>query len=145
MGEIDRPDTISVFISNDPKGHVTTAEFTWSIEQPKETYTVDIEDSVSVEFGKNFPVRPMGVNWVDEGIGSETVLDRLFGKEFTKGMQLAREVGFISMQLVLSEENRAELAELQFHSPSTPTLLKEACAKKLGEYRAHQDESGTAA
>lgn len=114
----------------------------WPIEQPTATYTVDVNESLSVTFDVDFPVRPSAVHWLrDNRIGAETPLDELFGRDFTDAMITARGVGAASLRLTLDDDNRQALARAQSHSPSTPDLLREAAAAKLKEIQVQRLEA----
>lgn len=145
MVNFDEADTISVTLASYPDRHETVAEFVWPFEQPVETYTIDI-DEISVEFCRHYLVRPKSVRQLHgHSIGNETVLDELFGTEFSEAMQSVRKTGFLVMQLSLAEHQRNQLTELQYHSPSTPSILREAAAKRMGTILARDaDESNGA-
>jgi hypothetical protein len=137
------PDTISVVITDSTEDNLTLARFEWPSQQPHDTYTIDANASLSVELDSHFPVRPAIVRWEHYGmVGDEIASEALFGKDFAEAMSAAhRDLGFTALQLSLSRSNRLAIAELQLHSPSTPTLLKRLCGQMIGELRISQEET----
>lgn len=142
MAEAYTPDAISVLISDNPDDKLTLAEFQWSGEPPRSTYTIDANHCVSIELSSFFPVRPAVVRWEHRGqIGEVGTIEELFGTSFAETMTLVHEAHSFNAVVLrgLSLHSRVRIAELQLASPSTPTKLKHLCASMLGELRLRED------
>lgn len=137
MAEQYIPDAISVLITEVTDDKLTLAEFQWQKEQPITTYTIDVNPCISIELSNHFPVRPTVVRWEHRGrIGEDALLEQLFGSDFSEAMKIAHsQIGFMALNLTLSLQNRLEISQLQLVSPSTPTILKHACASMSDELR----------
>lgn len=124
--------TAAVFIMHRAADSLISASIVWPLEQPKDTYTIDATSFVSVELDKHLPIRPARLAVHDGQLGEScAVVERLFGKELARAVAAAPSVGMCAMQFAMEAPYSIELARLQGGSPSTPPLLREACAAKL--------------
>lgn len=122
----EREPHISAFINSDGESGVISVGFVWPVSQPNEIYTIPRGD-VSIELDKHYLVRPTGLNWrLGESIGSETVIFDCFGEQLYSSLTDLRDSATTCMSgldIVLSKENRINLARLQLNSASTPQNL----------------------
>jgi hypothetical protein len=121
--------TIPVSVEHLPDDHLIVASLHWPIAQPEDTYTIDVGEQLSLELDKHFPVRPSHVAIHDQPKNASIIaLEAFFGEAFTYAMQEAPRIGFCTLELVFTKQNRLAIAKLQIDSPSTPPLLKRASA-----------------
>lgn len=122
----EREPSISAFISSDGDSGLISVDFVWAASQPNDVYTIPKGD-VSVALGKHLLVRPTGLNWrLGESIGSEAVIFDCFGEELYSSLTDLRDSATTCMSgldIVLSKENRINIAKLQRNSASTPHNL----------------------
>lgn len=134
MASYQERHTIPVVVEND--SGLLIANFNWGEQPPYDTYTIDVASAISVRLDKHLPVRPAQVTWDREaGVGSETVVDELFGRGMSDAMLTAATAGFCAIDLSLSPDNRQAIARLQIDSPSSPRSIKEACRGMLTKSR----------
>lgn len=105
---------------------LSIAHFTWPDLQPRDTYTVALNDFVSLELDGHLPVRPSSVSLYDEADkASIESLANVFGEEFTRVLKSARFLGVATLgNFSLSDDQRHTIARLQQSSPSTPPILR---------------------
>jgi hypothetical protein len=139
MGFSKPPDTIPVAMEYKrlPDGYEVKGDFFWPEERPENTYTIETANVISITLDKFTPIRPYVVKWVVEAgngqVGTESVIERIFGTEMLGAMRRAIEM----RGLVLTHydprdhASRLELLGLQVHSPSTPEAIGELAKHML--------------
>lgn len=117
----------TVAIEHIPGDGLTVATFNWPLAQPSETYTIDATDHVSLELDRHFPIRPAKLTLTHtEDEASLDVITQLAGEALAQTIRIAPAVGFCTLNLTFTDENRQTIGRLQVASPSTPPLLKKA-------------------
>lgn len=128
MLKVANLNTTYIAIEHNPTDDRTVASFEWSIAHPKDTYTIDATERLSVELDRAFGIRPAGVTLVgSEDQASLDAITHLFGEDFTHAMVSAKTTGMCALKLTLDEESRLAIAEMQLASPSTPVNIRGVC------------------
>jgi hypothetical protein len=124
--------TIMATIEHLPSDSLVVASFNWEHSQPVDTYTIDASPKLSLELDKHLPVRPVRISLTGQAdVTDLSKLENIAGLELADSVRVAPFFGFCALKLELSNRNRWTIAELQLHSPSTPPILKRACAAIL--------------
>lgn len=105
---------------------LSIAHFNWPDLQPRDTYTIALDNFVSLELDGHLPVRPSAVSLYDDADKtSKETLSATLGEEFTRLLESARFLGVSTLSnYALSEEQRRAIAVIQQNSPSTPPILR---------------------
>lgn len=125
MSGIRSPE-VTVLTHYEQDNGLSVAAFKWDAEGPKDTYSVDVNDSLAIRLDSHVPVRPDIITLLDtDAERSAEELTTLVGEELTEAMLQVKRIGIGSLRISLSPENRQAIAGLQVDAENTPIIVRE--------------------
>ncbi|MEK7600113.1 MAG: hypothetical protein AAB462_03715 [Patescibacteria group bacterium] len=125
MSGIRSPE-VTVYTHHELDNGLSVAFFEWDKDGPKDTYPIDVNESLAVRLDSHVPVRPDTITLLDtDAERSAEALTTLVGEELTEAMLQAKRIGVGSLRISLSPENRQAIAGLQVDAENTPIIVRE--------------------